>query len=299
MTKIVLIGLPLVFVGLLFLLFVSRPTGAHRVVRPSLATTRSDIESDKLTLRPTSATLTSAAPIRRAATKAERIAQIEDDYDQLTAAILGGLGADAKENAGPSDTFLRQLALLEHEKRRDLAAVLGPREFEELEFKESKAGRRVNRLLGDTSATEDQRRAVFRVQREFELQFDQVYDATPRAYFEREQARQQTQEKIRAVLGEELFGSWVTGEGELDAQVVTFAAEHGVSPHIARDLRRTRDDYTLRVLALRATQDLPRDQLAAAKRQLAAEALARATAILGPALYQTARAELLNWLPQE
>jgi hypothetical protein len=107
------------------------------------------------------------------------------------------------------------------------------------------------------------------------------------------------QEQIRAVLGDPLFGSWLAGGSELHARAVAFAAEHGVSPQIAYDLRRTREDYSLRVLALHATRDLPRNQFDITRRQLAEEARVRTRAILGPVLYQTASAELLDWLPQE
>jgi hypothetical protein len=302
MRKLAFSALTVVVAGLLFLSLENHRVGRQRVEHLSPVATPAVVTTARIAPGPSQhdgPKPPTADPVRRPVTKAERIEKINDDYDQLTLAVLGGLGADDKQNLGPSETFLRQLALLEHEKRRDLAAVLGPRELEDFELKETKAGKRVNRLLGDTAATEEQRRAVFRLQREFELQFDQAYDSSPRAYFEREYARQQTQEQIRAVLGEELFGTWLAGTDQLHATAVAGAREHGVSTRVANELRQANDDYSLSVLVLRATPDLTPEQRRDAKHQLAEEARADAIAILGPALDQTARAELLNWLPQE
>jgi hypothetical protein len=221
--------------------------------------------------------------------------KIKDDYDELTLAVLGGLGGDENGRAGPSDTLLRQLALLEQERRRDIAATMTPREFEDLELKESAAGRLVDRALKGTNVSDEQRREVFRLQREFELQFDGRREAAPLTYLEREQVRQRTQERIRAVLGEDLFRVWLAAADDLYA----VTAARGVPTQIARDLMQTRDDYNMRVLSLQVAPGLAADQRLAARRQLAEETRSRAAAILGPQLYQTAHAELLTWLPPE
>jgi hypothetical protein len=304
MNKLVFIALPMVLAGLL-LLSSNYRTEAHRKVRLSSGTTpagatRTTFESRSIQQdRPTPpATPTTTTPDHQPLTKADRIERIVDDYDQITIAALAGLGALDRKKAGPSPGLLKQLAFIEHARRRDLASVLTSRELEDLELKETKAGRLVNQLLGDTNASEEQRRAVFRLQREFELQFNQTFNSTPLTYLEREYVRQQTQEKIRAALGEELFGVWLAGADELHPKATAFASDHGVSPRIADELRQTRDDYRLATLALHATRELPEHELRAAQRQLTEEIEARVVTILGPALYQAARSELLNWLPR-
>jgi hypothetical protein len=80
---------------------------------------------------------------------------------------------------------------------------------------------------------------------------------------------------------------------------MAFAARHGLPAQVANELRHAQYDYRLKAAALRATPSLPADQLAAAKRVLARQSETRVKTLLGPALYQTARAELLNWLPRE
>src|SRR6185503_5624018 len=113
---------------------------------------------------------------------------------------------------GGLNAFLRQLALLEREKHEDFAALLDPRELEDLEMVDTTAGQTVSRVLGDTNATEEQKRQAFRLQREFENKFALTFDLTPPALLTRERERIVTQEKVRAVLGDDLFSSWLRSE---------------------------------------------------------------------------------------
>lgn len=227
-------------------------------------------------------------------TKAVLVARINRDYDAIRLAALAANTAHG-EAAGGTHAFARQLELLERERRKDLAAVLTPLELEDLELRESPAGHLVSQSLGDTHASDEQRRAVFRLQRAFELEFDGTRAASPTAALEREQAWQRKQEQIREVLGDELFGSWAIG-GEFDATARTFAAHHGLPPQIAGHLRQARYDYRLRSAALRATRSLPAQQLELERSALVRQTEASVLSLLGPALYQAARKDLLSWL---
>ena len=230
--------------------------------------------------------------------KAARVAKIKRDYDEIRAKASADYSAAGPAFPGGLNAFLRQLALLEREKRADFAQVLSPRELEELEMRESAAGNLVERLLGATTATPEQRRAVFQLQRAHEDRFALTFDLTPPALLEREAARQQTQEKIRAVLGDALFGAWLAGEGGDYALSVAFGVKNHLPPTAPLELWRAKNDYTLRRLEL-ATQKLGADQQRAAQTALLQQAEARVIQIVGPSVLRDARTGVLGWLPRK
>jgi hypothetical protein len=155
-----------------------------------------------------------AAPRLTTAEKAARVAAIRADYDALRRAVadeLAAVGAAGVAGPGPfteTRVFLRRLVLLQREERADLARVLDAAELEELEWRESPAGQLVAQRLGGTAATEAQRRAAFRIERDFDERFGFAFDLAREELAERARVRREADEKIRAVLGEELFRAW-------------------------------------------------------------------------------------------
>ncbi|MSU48843.1 MAG: hypothetical protein EXS37_07120 [Opitutus sp.] len=237
-------------------------------------------------------------PTLTAAEKAARIDQIKRDYDEICAKASADYGAAGAAFPGGLNAFLQQLALLEREKRADFANVLSPRELEDLEMRESAAGQLVDRLLGPTTATTEQRRTVFQLQRNYENKFALTYDLTPRALYERETARQQTQEQIHAVLGDDVFGSWLRGEGEEYALGVAFASRHGLAPNVPLELRALKNEFTLRRLEIAAQPGSPPEQLRATRDALTRQFEARAISLIGTAALQAGRNDVLSWLPK-
>jgi hypothetical protein len=226
-----------------------------------------------------------------------RADKIRRDYDEMTAKFSADYSAAGNAFPGGLSAYLRQLALLQREKHKDLAALLTPRELEDLEMRDTPAGQTVAQQLGDTAATEEQRRAVFRLQKEFEDQYALIFDLTPPALLARETDRQALQQKIRAVLGDDLFGSWLRGEGPDYAGFVAFVQQAGLAAGTALDLWRSKSDFVAARLQLKARTDLAPPQLAEAERALNAQALTRVTGLLGPAAVAGPAREILTWLP--
>ena len=231
--------------------------------------------------------------------KAARIEKIKRDYDEIRAKASADYTAAGASFPGGLNAFLRQLALLEREKRADFAVVLSPQELEELEMHETVAGQTVDKLLGPTHATVEQRRTVFRLQRDFEDRFALTFDLTPRGLLERETARQQVQEQIHAVLGDDLFTSWLYGEGEDFALFMAFAARNNLPPTVPLDLRRVKNEFTLQRLAINATSGLTEEQRRTAVKSVAQQIEAKVLAIIGPDALQAGRGDILNWLPKK
>ena len=243
-----------------------------------------------------------APPTLSPGEKAARVEKINRDYDEIRTKASADYSAAGPSFPGGLNAFLRQLALLEFEKRADLAAVLSPSELEDLEWRETTAGQLVQKLLGDTPATETQRRAVFRLQRAFEEKFALTFDVAPAALLQRETARHTLQEQIHAVLGDALFAAWLQGEGGDYAQFVKFAAVQGLPAEAPLQLWRAKNEYTLQRLELHAQNTerrLPAEQMRAAQAALTQQTEARILAIVGQGAMPAARAEVLSWLPRK
>lgn len=239
-----------------------------------------------------------APPPLTAAEKAARLEKIKRDYDEIrttAAAEYGRLGA---KFPGGLNAFLKQLALLELEKRRDYAQFLTPRELEDLLLLETNAGQLVKKLLADTAATDEQRRAAFRLQLAFDDAHAMKFDLTPRVLHERETARQRLQEEIRGVLGDALFASWLRGEGGEFAQFQQFAAEQGLPPSTALDLWRAKNEFTRRRLELNAQTAQAPVQTKIAQQALIQQTETRVFAIVGATAMPAARQRILDWLPK-
>jgi hypothetical protein len=234
-----------------------------------------------------------------AAEKAARVEKIKRDYDEIRTKASADFSAAGTNFPGGLNAFLRQLALLEREKRADLAAVLSAAELEDLEMRETTAGQLVQKWLGDTAASEAQRREVFRLQRAFEEKFALTFDLTPGALLARETSRQQLQEQIRGVLGDALFASWLRAEGGDFAQFQKFAAQQGLPADAPLNLWRAKNEFTRQRLELNARgTDRRNEQFRAAQAALTQEIEARVLGIVGPGAMTAARNEVLAWLPR-
>jgi len=234
-----------------------------------------------------------------AAEKAARVEKIKRDYEEVRARAATEYAAAGQNFAGGLNGFLRQLALLEREKRADLAAVLTPREMEDLELRETPAGQTVQRLLGSTTASDEQRRAVFQLQREFEDGFALTFELTPAAVLERETARQQMNEKVRAVIGDALFVAvWLPGEGPEDAPMATLVLQQGLPAETGIALWRIKAEFTRRRLEINAAGGTPVAQRRAAQAALVQQTEVRLIGVLGAGVVQLQRDRALQWLPK-
>ncbi len=177
-----------------------------------------DTHADKMRSAEPLPVAPAAAARLTAAEKAARVEKIRTDYDAIRKGVADELAAVAAASSsgpgpfGETQVFLRRLALLEREQRADLAQVLDARELEDFELRESSTGQLVTARLGATAATEEQRRAVFRLRREFDERFGFGFDLSREALVERERSRREMEERIGAVLGEALFAVWAGGE---------------------------------------------------------------------------------------
>ncbi len=224
------------------------------------------------------------------------IARIESDYDEIRNKAAADYAAAGKSFPGGLNAFLRQLALLEREKRADLAKELTPRELEDYELRATNAGKLVTRLLEGSAATEAQRRAAFRHQLEFEDRYALVFDMSPGALAERETVRHATLDKIRRELGDEVFAVWLRGDGAEFGQMMDLVTKQGQPLAAALDLWSVRNEFTRSRLAILADKNLGRAQRQVALARLTEQTEIRVTSIVGLGGLQAGRDAGLNWL---
>ena len=232
-----------------------------------------------------------------AAETTARIEKIRRDYEEITGKVSADYAAAGSTFPGGLNAFLRQLALLAREKHADLAAFLSPHELEDVELRDTPSGQMVQRLLGNTAATDEQRRAVFELQIAFEDKFALTFDLSPPALLARESQHIVMQMKIRDVLGDDLFGAWLSGEGTDYASTVAFVRQQGFAASVPLDLWQVKNDFILARLQLRARTDLSPAQARSAEAALVNQATVRVTGLIGPAARETAGNDVIGWLP--
>jgi hypothetical protein len=231
--------------------------------------------------------------------KAAALERIKRDYDEIRTKAAADYAAAGAAFPGGLSAFLRQLALLERERRADYLKVLTPAELEELEMRDSHAGDVVRSLLGDTGATPDQRRAVFELQRDFDDRYALVFDLSPGFLLARERDRQALQGQVRALLGDALFASWLRGEGK-DFDIATaFAAQHGLPADVPIGLWQLRNRLVLGRLEVGANPTASPEEIRAAQAAFAHQVEIEARALLGPAATDPAATDVLSWLPKQ
>lgn len=229
------------------------------------------------------------------ADKAERVKKILRDYQEIQAKMSADYAAAGSAFPGGLGAFLRQLALLESEKHNDLGKVLTPRELEDFEIRANAAGQKMRTLLDGTAATDEQRRAVFRVEQQFNTDFGLTFDLSPAALRTREVARQSTQEEIRATLGDGLFGTWLQRDDPGYAGMVQFVRQQNLTEAAALALWQAKNEYLVKKLEIEAQPD---DTTEARRSEALQVARAKVIAIVGPAAMESANSEVVDWLRQ-
>jgi len=275
--------------------------GRNAPAAPAIAKTVAPVEPPRPVAKPKNVV---APPVARpapvatanpAALKAERVKKILHDYEDIQAKMAADYGAAGQSFPGGLNAFMQQLALLEREKRADLAKVMAPQELEDYEISDTAAGQRMRTLLDGTAAAEEQRRAAFRAELEFNDQYGYTLDVSPAALHARETARQATQEKVRAVLGDELFGQWLQRDDPGYAGIVAWVRQQSLGDTAALALWRVKNDYMARKLEIEAQPDDTTEMRRAAALE---EARAKASAIAGPAALESATTDVVGWLKQ-
>lgn len=133
--------------------------------------------------------------------KIDLVQRINDDYAEMSAQVRTAMqGVTLPEDR-------EKLALLEREKRADLAALLTPQELNDYEMRSSPVTSRLRSALSVMEASEAEFLAIYKIQQPF---VDTLYSSsnmvTTRSSFEqRRELTAQVNEQVKAALGEARF----------------------------------------------------------------------------------------------
>jgi hypothetical protein len=148
-----------------------------------------------------------------AAERREALQRIDEDYNEL----MGELQRETRGFSLPSDRD--KLRFLQEEKRRDLAAVLGPEELEAYEMRQSRTARHLRWRMTQMEATEEEFRTIYALQREFDLRHSEYDELGGRAremsqedWRLRNEAERVLRARLKESLGTERYQAFVRAQ---------------------------------------------------------------------------------------
>jgi hypothetical protein len=229
----------------------------------------------------------------------EKIAQVDAilrDYAELRQKAMEGRPSKISDTDTVRAVW-RAMTMLDREQRADLAKVLTPRELEDWEINCTQAGRRVIASLGDLPVSDDERRAIFRLQSGFDREISAVGRLTSEEAVAYLTARQTMYERMRAVLGEQRFAFYLARDDTSYQRFTEVAKEQTQPADVAAQLWRISFEYSLRYNELAAqtkTNAAAREIQTTALRQ---EIISRITALVGENALRD-HPVAFEWLPR-
>ena len=137
----------------------------------------------------------------------EKIARVDAIFKDYAEQLNELTSPNPPGKINPRDIATKQkaLALLQQERHADLAKILAPRELEDLELRWSSSGLRLLGSLADIPVSNDELRALIQLQAGFDHDHEHTSGMGGAALDAREKARYETDEQMRALLGDERF----------------------------------------------------------------------------------------------
>lgn len=208
--------------------------------------------------------------------KIDLVERINADYQDLTRQIETLM----EDVTLPEDRAA--LALLQREKRADLARVLSPEELADYELRRSRTTGALRGALTLMNATESEFRAIYPLQQKFEERFSTPdYDGDN--WEQRNEAQIQMVAEVRRVLGEARGADFARAADYGFQEIARVVERENLAPEVATrtyDLRNRTAEESVRIIDDRT---MTYDQKVEAMRTLAAAAKSQLSGLLGPA----------------
>lgn len=211
--------------------------------------------------------------------KVDQLKRVADDYNEMRVQTMNA----ARGLMLPEDR--EKLAILEKERRADLAQLLSPQEMEDYLMRTSLTTSQLRGALTTMNASEGEFRAIFQAKQAYEDKYG--FQSTgggmmgPDQIKERTAAQKQVTEQIKAALGEQRYVEYARaadGEFQSITRLVQQANLPGSAAVQAYDLRANASKESYRIFADAA---LSNEQKRAALQTLAQTTRSQLTAALG------------------
>jgi hypothetical protein len=207
--------------------------------------------------------------------KAEQVQNILSDYgdmrNQIYVAANGVILAEDRD----------KIALLEKEQRSDLAAVLTPDELENYQMRSSPTANSLRSQLALFNPTEDEYRALFKIQEAFDDQYGSPNVMTASSYRERQAHQQELLDQVKNVLTPDRMADYKQAIDPQYQMVNRLVARLDLPATAATEVVSVQQDVLQRAGTIRSDANLAGDLKNAQLNALADEATGKLTSVLG------------------
>jgi hypothetical protein len=223
--------------------------------------------------------------------KIDLVQRINDDYAEMTSQIRASMQGITL----PEDR--EKLALLEREKRADLAAVLSPAELEEYEMRSSQVTSRLRNTLSIMDASEAEFRAIFKVQQAFNDRVNPVMSGmiSSQMMEDRREAQKLMNEQLKTVLSPERFNDFMRSSNSEYQILHRLAQKENVPAETVTRAYSIRDGIAAESVRIADDTALSNEQKRAALTALAQKGRTQILSTLGPGIGET-YAQSARWL---
>jgi hypothetical protein len=223
--------------------------------------------------------------------KIDMVQRINDDYAEMTSQIR----ASTQGITLPEDR--EKMALLEREKRADLAAVLSPQELEEYEMRSSPVTSRMRNTLSIMDANEAEFRAMFKVQHAFNDRVNPMMSGmiSSRMMDDRREAQKEMNEQMKTVLSPERYNDYVRASNTEYQLLHRLGQKDNIPTETLTRAFAIRDGIAAESVKIADDTALSTEQKRAALTELAQKGRTQILSTLGPGAGET-YAQSARWL---
>ena len=222
--------------------------------------------------------------------KIDQLQSILSDYGEMRMQIY----STANGVMLPEDRA--KLALLDKEQHVDFAALLTPQELEEYNLRNSSTASQLRSQLALFNPTEDEFRAIFKIQQALDDQFGSTMTMTMEQRRQYMEAQKQILPQFQAVLAPDRFAAFQQAVDPAYQQINRLVARLELPPETSTQVVTLQKDIMQRATAAQTMRDATPDQRAAQLVVLNQEATAKLTQTLGARGFEAYKANGGYWL---
>ena len=223
--------------------------------------------------------------------KIDLVQRINEDYAEMTSQVRAAMQGITL----PEDR--EKMALLEREKRADLAAILTPSELEEYEMRSSPVTSRLRNSLSLMDATESEFRAIFKVQQAFHDRVNPMMSGmiSSQMMEDRREAQKQMNEQLKTALSPDRYNDYMRVSNPEYQQLHRLAQKENIPAETVTRAFSIRDTISAESVRIADDTALTNEQKRAALTALAQKGRTQILSTLGPGAGES-YAQAARWL---
>jgi hypothetical protein len=214
------------------------------------------------------------------AEKREKLKEVQSRYDELEQEIY------ARAKGLILDEDQEQLKRIQAEREQELAKLLSPEEMEEYELRNSPTAHGLRSQLSGFDPNEEEFRKIFRLQKVFDAQFANAFNATDEVQMElraraQEEAQDALNEEIKKLIGTKRFADYERAQDADYKALVQFTDRFEMPRDVAVKVYDMKLEAERQKLRIEANPNLTEEQRQAALMGIVRETQRSVTQALG------------------